>query len=141
MSFNCIYHKILCSDTTVFNSAADAVAMVDEVFGIPELFHLEESVVVVTEVPLGERGFAHAERRVHVVCHSALFRHKLISQLSNEFQRFRFIFFCQYKVSSSHLSLRTPGHVLALVRPLLVPRVEHAHHLNRLCSISRRVRV
>ena len=35
---------------------------------------------------------------------------------------------------SPHLFLRVPGHFLAPVRPLLVPCVEHAHHLHRLSA-------
>ena len=37
-----------------------------------------------------------------------------------------------YIVVSPHLFLRVPRHALALVRPLLVSGVEHAHHFHRL---------
>ena len=44
-------HEVDNSNATVFNGAADAVAVVDEVVGIPELFHSEEPLVVATKVP------------------------------------------------------------------------------------------
>ena len=85
------------------------MAVVDEVVGIPELFHLEEPSVVFTKVsedkyagkiiitviirsggnvslPLGERRPARAERGVHVVAHPSLLRHELLGELeSHEF--------------------------------------------------------
>ena len=43
------------SNAAVFNGAANAVAVVDVVVGIPELFHFEEPLVVIAKVAVKRR--------------------------------------------------------------------------------------
>ena len=55
LSFDINEFELDRSNAAVFNGAANAVAVVDVVVGIPELFHFEEPLVVIAKVAIKRR--------------------------------------------------------------------------------------